>query len=77
MCVSGIKLENIQPFTIALTETLVVAVAKNGVMLWKYNKMSGKGGGKNEQGIRHDKVFHIDDESTSAHPDLAGHVLKV
>jgi len=51
-----------EPFTICVTETVLVCLATNAVLLWKYQSATSQSRLVSEYGSkRREKMFHIDE----------------
>jgi hypothetical protein len=61
----GLSITTLEPFTIALTESILVCLAENGVLLWRYQSATSQNlipiNDASNLSRRRERVFHIDE----------------
>lgn len=59
---TGLSIMTIEPFTIALTQSVLVCLAHNAVLLWKYQLATSQSMVVSDIGSsRRERTFHIDE----------------
>lgn len=71
--IAGLTVTTMEPFCIAVTETVLVCLAQNAVLLWRYQSATSQSFITTDiSSRRRERSFHID-ETPNFHSDAGDH----